>query len=58
MSGQGRMPTPGQVHEALKPRSQSGAGWQTVERYMNREVETREKLAALMHAAGCIYCGD
>jgi hypothetical protein len=36
----------------MKPGSQSGVDWQAVERYMDRVVEFREKLAVLMHISG------
>jgi superfamily II DNA helicase RecQ len=36
----------------MKPRSQSGVDRQAVERYMDRVIEFREKLAVLMHISG------
>jgi hypothetical protein len=36
----------------MKPRAQSGLDRQAVERYMDRVVVFREKLAVLMHIAG------
>ena len=39
-------------NQFMKPGSQSGVDRQAVERYMDRVVEFREKLAVLMHISG------